>query len=201
MAFPEDLMGASTRTYEIDWLSRSHPAVQRLGRLVEDVADQRQDEATVRGLLISAIKRKPCFAGKMIDRLLNEALAESVERAQALMGVASEALEQIATDDAVSFDDITDAECYALQEFLLTRSLHTLMDNRCGDDVRLEVWQWVLGGLLDHEQHFGFHQCCIAANADPEELFDRLEYMTRNCPWRFAAMDPNRNRALAAQLL
>lgn len=200
LAFPADVMGASTRVFEIDWLANAHPAVKRLGRLVEDVASKRQDEATVRNLLIAAIKRQPSFAGKLIDRLLNEALAESVEKAKAFCDVANQAI-TACEDDEVTFDDITDQEVMALQDWLLERSLHTLMDARCGEDVRIEVWQWVLAGMGETEHVFGYHQCCLAAGVDPEEMFDRLDLMTRNAPWRFRAMDPEANRVLAAQLL
>ncbi len=76
-------------------------------------------------------------------------------------------------DNSAEFDP---AQAKALHTRLLEESLHTLGDDRNGDDIRKDVMEWASS---DSGDVFAFRTCCACAGIDPVKLRERLEYLIK----------------------
>lgn len=103
-------------------------------------------------------------------------------------------------DEVVQFSD---EEIVGLHDWVMQRSLHTLMDRRCGEDVRIEVWQWIQAddeADPDKVLPFSFQACCAATGVDTEEMRTRLAFLTRDEKFRTKVNDPGFNQSQAEKL-
>lgn len=104
--------------------------------------------------------------------------ANAVERQLELLTPPEEldaGLDDLSTDDHKALA----RNVLAIHDKLIEVSLHALGDDRCSDDLRFEILNWIAhpgyedGVLLP----FSFEACCICTGTDAEEMRIRLKRM------------------------